>query len=114
MIDGKNFFGLPVKNDLIIWNIATGQGNDYTTGCLLHYNYFKNYFNMIAVDLRKQKVLDGDSKTIRQISFTAKSRPTKTKDNVFYYWRSKRNRFRFFTKNCECVVVSFFLYVILV
>ena len=52
---------------------------------MLHYNYFKNYFNMIAVDLRKQKVLDGDSKTIRQISFTAKSRPTRTKDNVFYY-----------------------------
>ena len=73
MIDGKNFFGLPVKNDLITWNIATGQGDDDTTGCLLHYNYFKNYFNMIAIDLRKQKVLDSDSKTIRQISFTAKS-----------------------------------------
>ena len=32
MIDGKNFFGLPVKIDLITWNIATGQGDDYTTG----------------------------------------------------------------------------------
>ena len=96
------------------WNIATGQGDDYTTGCLLNYNYFKNYFNIIATDLRKQKVLDTYSKAIQQTSFTAKSRPTKTKSNVFYYWRSKRNRLKFFTKNCECVVISFHLYTILV
>ena len=39
MIDGRTFFDQPVKNDLKtydnIGNIATGQGNDYTTGCLL-------------------------------------------------------------------------------
>ena len=33
--------------------IATGQGHDYTTGCLLDYIYFKNYYKMIAVDLSK-------------------------------------------------------------
>ena len=46
MIDGKNFFDQPVKNYLItyenIWKIATGQGDDYSIGCLLYYNYFKN------------------------------------------------------------------------
>ena len=36
MIDWRNFFDQPVKNDL-----RTGQGNDYTTGCLLDYPYFK-------------------------------------------------------------------------
>ena len=44
MIDGKNFFDEPVKNDKVryenIRNIATGQGYDYTTGCLLVYIYF--------------------------------------------------------------------------
>ena len=55
MIDGKNFFDQPVKNDLITYEnfrkIATGQGDDYKTGCLLDYNYFKNYYKMIAKDL---------------------------------------------------------------
>ena len=38
--------------------IATGQGDDYTTGCLLDYNYFNNWYKMIAVELSKQKALD--------------------------------------------------------
>ena len=58
MIDGRNFFDQPVKNDLItvdnIWKITTGQGDNYTTGCLLGYNYFKNYYKMIAIDSSKQ------------------------------------------------------------
>ena len=43
-----------------IQKIATGQGDDYTTGCLLDYNYFKNYFKMIAIDLSKQQELEAD------------------------------------------------------
>ena len=58
MIHGRNFFDQPVKNNLIAYHIiqkiATGQGDDYTTGCLLDYNYFNNYYKMIPVDLRKQ------------------------------------------------------------
>ena len=47
MIDGKNFFfDQPVQNDDVTYQnirtIATGQGDDYTTGCLLDYIYFKN------------------------------------------------------------------------
>ena len=53
-----------------IQNIATGQRDDYTTGCLLDYNYFKNYFKMIAIDLSKQEVVDADPKAIQQISLT--------------------------------------------
>ena len=44
--------------------------SDYTTGCLLDYNYLKNYYKMIAIDLRKQQVLDGNPKRIQQINFT--------------------------------------------
>ena len=34
--------------------IATSQGDDHTTDCLLHYVHFKNYHKMIAIDLSKQ------------------------------------------------------------
>ena len=59
VIDGWNFFEQPVKNNFItydnIWKIATGQGDDYTTGCLLDYNYFNSYYKMTATDLSKQQ-----------------------------------------------------------
>ena len=75
IIDGKNCFDKPVKNDKVTYeNIrktTNGQGNDYTTGCLLDYTYFKKYYKMIAVDLNKQKGLHADPKAIQQITFTA-------------------------------------------
>ena len=75
MIDGKNLFDTPWKNDKITYenirNIATGQGDDYTTGCLLDYTYFKDYYKIIVVDLSKQQALDVDPKSIQQINFTA-------------------------------------------
>ena len=75
IIDGKNFFNQPVKNNKVtsenIRNIATGQGDDYSTGCLLDYIYFKSYYTMIIVDLSKQQALDADPKAIQEINFTA-------------------------------------------
>ena len=74
MINGKNFFDKPIKNDLItcenIRKIATSQGDDYTTGCLLDYDCFTNYYKMIATDLSKQQVLYADPRAIQQINFT--------------------------------------------
>ena len=52
-----------------IRKILTGEGDDSTTGCLLDYNYFKNYY-MIVIDLSKQQALDADPKAIQQINFT--------------------------------------------
>ena len=64
-----------MKNDKItddnIRKVATGQGDDYTTGCLLDYVFFKNYYKMIAIDLSKQQVLNADPRAIQQINFTA-------------------------------------------
>ena len=73
IIDVRNFYDQPI-NDMIkqynkIRKIATGQGDDYTTGCLLDYQYFKDYYNLIAIDLSKQKELDADSRAIQQIEF---------------------------------------------
>ena len=64
MIDGQNFFDQPVRNDLMTYDsiqkIATGQADDYTTGFLLNYNYFKDYHKMIAIDLSKQINFSGN------------------------------------------------------
>ena len=73
LIDGRSFYDQPI-NDLVkqyieIRKIATRQGDDYTTGCLLDYQYFKDHYNLIAVDLSKQKELDADSRVIQQIEF---------------------------------------------
>ena len=75
MIDGKNFSDQPINSELKTYEnirkIATGQGGDYTTGCLLDYSYFKENYKMIAIDLSKQQVLDADPRAIQQINFTA-------------------------------------------
>ena len=54
-----------------IRKIATGQGDDYATGCLLDYPYFKDHYKMIAIDLSKQQALDADPRAIQQINFMA-------------------------------------------
>ena len=75
MINGENFFDQPIKNNKVTYEnirkIATGQGDDYTTGCLLDYSYFADTYKMIAVDLSKQQALDADLRAIQQINFTA-------------------------------------------
>ena len=73
LTDSRNFYDQPF-NDLVkqydeIRKIATRQGDDYTTGCLLDYQYFKDHYNLIAFDLCKQKGLDADSRAIQQVEF---------------------------------------------
>ena len=72
-IDRRNFYD-QASNDSIrqydeIRNMPTGQGDDYTTGCLLDFSYFEKNYRLIAVDLREQKALDADSRAIQQIIF---------------------------------------------
>ena len=75
MIDGKNVFDQPVKNNKTTYEnirkIATGQGDNYTTGCLLDYAYFRDNYKMIAIDLSKQQALDADPRAVQQINFFA-------------------------------------------
>ena len=74
-IGGRNFFNKPINNDAKTYenirNISTGQGGNYTTGCLLDYPYFKENYKIIAIDLSKQQALHTDPKAIHQINFTA-------------------------------------------
>ena len=67
--DGKNFFDQPDKSDSRTYGnirkMSIGQRDDYTTGCLLDYNYFKKYSKIIAIDLSKQQELDSDPEAIK-------------------------------------------------
>ena len=69
----KNLFDQPTKNNKITHEnrkIATGQGGDCKTGCLLD-SYFKENYKIVAKDLSKEQALDDDRKAIQQINFTA-------------------------------------------
>ena len=75
MINGENLFDQPVKDSKVTYEnirkIATGKGDDYTTGCLVDYPCFKDSCKMIPVDLSKQQALDAYHRANQQINFTA-------------------------------------------
>ena len=70
----QNFLDQPIKSNMRTYDniqkIAAGQGDDYTTGCLLDYNCFNKYYEMIVIDLSKQQKLDAYPKAKQQIDFT--------------------------------------------
>ena len=84
-IDGRNFYDQPINNLIKQYDkvrkVSAGQGDDYTTGCLLDLAYFKKDYRLTAAGLSKQKTLEADSRAIQQIIFTGTLR-TKA---IFYY-----------------------------
>ena len=68
MIDWRNFYGQAINNLIKqydeITKVSKGQGDDYTTRCLLDYAYFKDNYRLIPVDLSKQKSLDAAPRAI--------------------------------------------------
>ena len=89
-IDGRNFYDQPINDSIKqydeIRKISTGQGDDYTTGCLLDFAYFEKNYRLIAVDLSKQKALDADSRAIQKIIFTGKIKATEANTKVTIYY----------------------------
>ena len=59
LINSNNFYDQPINDQIKKYDetrkIATGKGDDYMTGCLLDYQYFLNHYQLIAIDLSKQK-----------------------------------------------------------
>ena len=99
MFDGINVFDQPInsmnKTYENIRKIATGQGDDYTTGCLLDYSYFKDHYKMIAIDLSKQQALDADPRAIQQINFTANLEREGNTTMFFIIEKAKETVFEF-------------------
>ena len=98
MIDGKNFLEVTYEN---IRKTAAGQGDAYTTGCLLDYIYLKSirlcktYYKIIAIDLRKQQALDADPKGIQQINLTANLDRANNTRFYFIHEEAKETVFEF-------------------
>ena len=107
MIDGKNFFDQLVKNNKVahesIRKIATSKGDDYTTGCLLNYTYFRDYYKMIAIGLSKQQALDADPRAIQQINFT-ENFDLAGNTRIFLILEEAKEYHRLFTRNCKIFV----------
>ena len=99
MIDGRNFFDQPI-NSMIktyenIRGIATGQGDDYTIGCLLDYSYFKKNYKLIAIDLSKEQKLDADPGAIQEINFIANLEREEGTTMFFITEQAKESVFEF-------------------
>ena len=73
IIDGRNFYDNPIESDIEKYRelkkVMIGKGEDYTTGSLVDYDYFKKNYKLVAVELSKQKELDADPRAIQQIEF---------------------------------------------
>ena len=89
-IDGRNFYDQPINDSIKqydeIKKVSTGQGNDYTTGCLLDFVYFEKNYRLLAADVSKQKALDADSRAIQQIIFTGKIKATVANTRVIIFY----------------------------
>ena len=86
IINGKNFYDQATDSDIKryeeIKKLTTRLGEDYATGCLLDYDYIKNYYRLIAVHLSRQKELDGDPKAIQQIELVGQLKKLNANDNA--------------------------------
>ena len=100
IIDKLAFFDLPIKTEEEAYEkiIDISRNNEYTTGNLLDYDYFKKYYELIAIDLSKQQVLQENEDLIQQINFIGRLEQTA---NVFIIIEKKRKYYiRIFTKFC--------------
>ena len=95
-IDGINFFDQPINDSIKqydeIRKIPTGQGDDFSTGCLLNFAYFEENYRLIAVDLSEQKALDADLRAIQQIIFTGKIKGTEENTRVIIYYILEKSK----------------------
>ena len=93
LIDGGSFFDLPVKNEEEAYEkiIEMSNNNDYTTGNLLDFAYFKENYKLIAIDLSKQTKL----KDLQQINFIGKLSNIFAATMFFIVEKSKDTTFNF-------------------
>ena len=102
-IDGRNFYDQPINDSIKQYDevrkISTGQGDDYTTRCLLDYFYFENNYRLIAADLHKQKALEADSRAIQQIILVSNTRVV-----IFYVLEKSKETIIEFSKGTTKVL----------
>ena len=102
-IDKLAFFDLPIKTEEEAYEkiIHICRNNEYTTGNLLDYDYFKKHYKLIAIDLSKQQVLQENEDLIQQINFIGKLEEAA---NVFIIIEKKENTILEFSQNHANVI----------
>ena len=116
-INGKNFYDQSIDSDIKryeeIRKLTTGQGEDYTTGYLLAYEYVKKHHRLLAVDLSRQKELDADLKTIPQTEFVGQLKKLNGDGNatdagndqsMFVLTILEKIRIEVFTRKCNSII----------
>ena len=103
IIDKLAFFDLPIKTEEEAYEkiIDISRNNEYTTGNLLDYDYFKKYYKLIAIDLSKQQVLQENEDLIQQINFIGKLEEAA---NVFIIIEKKENTILELSQNLANVI----------
>ena len=103
IIDKLAFFDLPIKTEEGAYEkiIDISQNNEYTTGNLLDYEYFKKHYKLIAIDLSKQQVLQENEDLIQQINFIGR---LENAANVFIIIEKKENTILEFSQNLANVI----------
>ena len=103
IIDKLAFFDLPIKTEEEAYEkiIDISRKNEYTTGNLLDYDYFKKHYKLIAIDLSKQQVLEENKDLIQQINFIGKLEEA---TNVFIILEKKENTILEFSQNFANVI----------
>ena len=103
IIDKLAFFDLPIKTEEEAYKkiIDISRNNEYTTGNLLDYDYFKKYYKLIAINLSKQQVLQENEDLIQQINFIGKLEEAA---NVFIIIEKKENTILEFSQNFANVI----------
>ena len=103
IIDKLAFFDLPMKTEEEAYEkiIDISTNNEYTTGNLLDYDYFKKHYKLIATDLSKQQVLQENEDLIQEINFIGKLEEAA---NVFIIIEKKENTILEFSQNLANVI----------
>ena len=103
IIDKLAFFDLPIKTEEEAYEkiIDISRNNEYTTGNLLDYDYFKKYYKLIAIDLSKQQALQENEYLIQQINIIGRLEQAA---NVFIIIEKKENNILEFSQNFANVI----------
>ena len=103
IIDKLAFFDFAIKTVEEEYEkiIDISRNNEYTTGNLLDYDYFKKHYKLIAIDLSKQQVLQENEDLIQQINFIGRLEEAA---NVFIMIEKKENTILEFSQNFPNVI----------
>ena len=103
IIDKLAFFDLPIKTEEEAYEkiIDISRNNEYTTGNLIDFDYFKKHYKLIVIDLSKQQVLQENEDLIQQINFIGR---LENAANIFIIIEKKENTILEFSQNFANVI----------